>query len=63
MVFKLHRLHVKIDHYAQKHGIDTYVSSVFPYDLYPPKTKSSSTETMFKQLGLVEEGFHQKRRK
>ena len=53
----------KTDNHAQKHGIDTYVTSVFPHDLYPPKTKSSSTETMFKQLGLVEEGFHQKRRK
>ena len=47
----------KADNHAQKHGIDTYVPSVFPHDLYPPKTKSSSTETMFKQLCLIEEGF------
>ena len=43
--------------------IDTYVPSVFPHDLYPPKTKSSSAETMFKQLCLIEEGFQQKRGK
>ena len=53
----------KADNHAQKHGIDTYVPSVFPHDLYPPKTKSSSTETMFKQLCLIEEGFQQKREK
>ena len=53
----------KADNHAQKHGIDTYVPSVFPHDLYPPKTKSSSTETMFKQLCLIEEGFQQKRGK
>lgn len=41
--------------------IETYVPSVFPHDLYPPKTKSSPTETMFKQLCLIEEGFQQKR--
>ena len=41
--------------------IETYVPSVFPHDLYPPKTKSSSTETMFKQLCLVEEVFQQNR--
>ena len=53
----------KADNHAQKHGIDTYVPSVFPHDLYPPRTKSSSTETMFKQLCLIEEGFQQKRGK
>jgi hypothetical protein len=53
----------KTDNHAQKHGIDTYVPSVFPHDLYPPKTKSSSTEAMFKQLCLIEEGFQQKRGK
>ena len=47
----------KADNHAQKHGIDTYVPSVFPHGLYPPKTKPSSTETMFKQLCLIEEGF------
>ena len=41
--------------------IDTYVPSVFPRDLYPPKTKSSSTEAMFKQLCLIEEEFQRKR--
>ena len=41
--------------------IETYVPSVFPHDLYPPKTKSSPTENMFKQLCLIEEGFQQKR--
>ena len=51
----------KADNHAQKHGIGTYVPSVFPHDLYPPRTKSSSTETMFKQLCLIEEGFQQKR--
>ena len=51
----------KADNHAQKHGIDTYVPSVFPHDLYPPKDKSSSTETMFKQLCLIEEGFQKKR--
>jgi hypothetical protein len=53
----------KADNHAQKHGIDTYVPSVFPHDLYPPRTQSSSTENMFKQLCLVEEGFQQKREK
>ena len=43
--------------------IDTYVPSIFPHDLYPPRTKSSSTETMFKQLCLIEEEFQQKRGK
>lgn len=43
--------------------IDTYVPSVFPHDLYPPKTKFSSTEALFKQLCLVEEVFQQKREK
>ena len=43
--------------------MDTFIPSVFPHDLYPPKTKSSSTETMFKQLCLVEEDFQQKRGK
>jgi hypothetical protein len=53
----------KADNHAQKHGIDTYVPSVFPHDLYPSRNNASSTETMFKQLCLLEEGFHQKRRK
>ena len=53
----------KADNHAQKHGIDTYVPSVFPHDLYPPKTKSSPTENMFKQLCLVEEAFHKERHK
>jgi len=53
----------KSDNHAQKHGIDTYVPSVFPHDLYPPKTKSSSTEAMFKQLCLIEEEFQQNREK
>ena len=53
----------KADNHAQRHGIDTYVPSVFPHDLYPPKTKSSSTEAMFKQLCLIEEDFQQKREK
>ena len=53
----------KADNHAQKHGIDTYVPSVFPHDLYPPKTKSSPTENMFKQLCLIEEEFQQKRGK
>lgn len=53
----------KADNHAQKHSIDTYVPSVFPHDLYPPRTKSSSTENMFKQLCLIEEGFQQKRGK
>ena len=43
--------------------IETYVPSVFPHDLYPPKTKSSSTEAMFKQLCLIEEEFQQNREK
>ena len=43
--------------------IETYVPSVFPHDLYPPMTKSLPTETMFKQLCLIEEGFQQKREK
>ena len=51
----------KADNHAQKYSIDTYVPSVFPHDLYPPKTKSSSTENMFKQLCVIEEGFQQKR--
>lgn len=42
---------------------DTFIPSVFPHDLYPPKTKSSSTENMFNQLCLIEEGFQQKREK
>ena len=53
----------KADNHAQKHGIDTYIPSVFPHDLYPPKTMASSTETMFKQLCLIEECFQQKREK
>ena len=53
----------KADNHAQKHGIDTYVPSIFPHDLYPPKTNSSSTEALFKQLCLIEEGFQQKRGK
>ena len=53
----------KADNHAQKHGIDTYVPSVFPHDLYPSRNNASSTETMFKKLCLLEEGFHQKRRK
>tara|TARA_B110000879_G_C10777892_1_gene357857 strand:- start:188 stop:364 length:177 start_codon:yes stop_codon:yes gene_type:complete len=53
----------KADHHAQKHCIDAYVPSVFPHDLYPPKTKSSPTETMFKQLCLIEEGFQEQRQK
>ena len=43
--------------------IETYVPSVFPHDLYPPRTQSSSTENMFKQLCLIEEEFQQKRGK
>jgi len=43
--------------------MDTFIPSVFPHDLHPPKTQSSSTETMFKQLCLVEEAFQQKREK
>ena len=53
----------KADNHAQKHGIDTYVPSVFSHDLYPPKTKSSPTENMFKQLCLIEEEFQQRRHK
>ena len=48
---------------AQKHGIQSYVPSVFPHDLYPPKDKSSSAEPLFNQLCLVEEAFQQKRKK
>jgi len=53
----------KADNHAQKHGIDTYVPSVFPHDLHPPKTNSSSTEALFKQLCLIEKEFQQKRGK
>ena len=53
----------KADYHAQKHGIQSYVPSVFPHDLYPPKDKSSSAEPLFKQLCLVEEAFQQKREK
>ncbi|MDC0335221.1 hypothetical protein OAN23_07330 [Amylibacter sp.] len=53
----------KTDYHAQKHGIQSYVPSVFPHDLYPPKDKSSSAEPLFKQLCLVEEAFQQKRKK
>ena len=53
----------KADNHAQKYGIDTYVPSVFPHDLYPPKTKSSPTENMFKQLCLIEEAFQEQRGK
>ena len=51
----------KADYHAQKHGIQSYVPSVFPHDLYPPKDKSSSAEPLFNQLCLVEEAFQQKR--
>lgn len=53
----------KADNHAQKHGIDTYVPSIFPHDLYPTKQKASSAELLFKQLCLVEEAFQQKREK
>ena len=53
----------KADYHAQKHGIQSYVPSVFPHDLYPPKDKSSSAEPLFNQLCLVEEAFQQKRKK
>ena len=53
----------KADYHAQKHGIQSYVPSVFPHDLYPPKDKSSSAEPLFNQLCLVEEAFQQKREK
>ena len=53
----------KADSHAQKHGIQSYVPSVFPHDLYPPKDKSSSAESLFDQLCLVEEAFQQKREK
>jgi hypothetical protein len=44
-------------------GIQSYVPSIFPHDLYPPKDKSSSAESLFNQLCLVEEAFQQKREK
>jgi|GEM_PF-2705836 len=53
----------KADHHAQKHGIDAYVPSVFPHDLYPTKQKASSAELLFNELCLIEEGFQQKRGK
>ena len=53
----------KADYHAQKHGIQSYVPSVFPHDLYPPKTKSSSAEPLFNQLCLVEEAFQEQREK
>ena len=53
----------KADYHAQKHGIQSYVPSVFPHDLYPPKDKSSSAEPLFNQLCLVEEAFQKKRKK
>ena len=53
----------KADYHAQKHGIQSYVPSVFPHDLYPPKDKASSAEPLFNQLFLVEEAFQQKRKK
>ena len=53
----------KADYHAQKHGIQSYVPSVFPHDLYPPKDKASSAEPLFNQLCLVEEAFQQKREK
>ena len=51
----------KADYHAQKHGIQSYVPSVFPHELYPPKNKSSSAEPLFNQLCLAEEAFQQKR--
>ncbi|MDA9313884.1 hypothetical protein N9Q41_04050 [Amylibacter sp.] len=53
----------KADYHAQKHGIQSYVPSVFPHDLYPPKDKSSSAEPLFNQLCFIEEAFQQKREK
>ncbi len=43
--------------HAQNHGIDTYVPSVFPHDLYPTKHKASSAELIFKQLCWLKRGF------
>ena len=34
----------KTDHHAQKHGIDAYVPSVFPHDLYPALLHKSCPE-------------------
>ena len=53
----------KADYHAQKHGIQSYVPSVFPHDLYPPKDKSSSAESLFNQLCLVEEAYQEQREK
>ena len=53
----------KADYHAQKHGIQSYVPSVFPHDLYPPKDKASSAESLFNQLCLVEEAYQEQREK
>ena len=53
----------KADYHAQNYSINTYIPSVFPHDLYPPRDKYLSAEPLFNQLCLIEEKFHKKRKK
>lgn len=53
----------KTDHHAQRHGLVTYMPSVFPHDLYPPKDKHSSAEPLFEDLCAIEEMFQKSRQR